>query len=82
MGYFSNGTEGQMYEEEYCDKCVHYQGCPVWTAHLIYNYSDVNAPHQESPSRAILDMLIPRSKEGCYNDRCNMFHPKEESNEI
>jgi len=23
MGYFSNGTEGMAYEDEYCSKCVH-----------------------------------------------------------
>ncbi|KKN12271.1 hypothetical protein LCGC14_1018230 [marine sediment metagenome] len=23
MGYFSNGTEGDIYSEKYCEKCVH-----------------------------------------------------------
>ena len=34
MGYFSNGTEGMMYEEEYCDKCWHGgdNACAVWLA--------------------------------------------------
>ena len=26
MGYFSNGTEGDMYEAQYCDKCQHQDG--------------------------------------------------------
>lgn len=32
MGYFANGTEGDMYEEQYCDRCVHQNaevGCPT-----------------------------------------------------
>lgn len=48
MGYFSNGTEGMMFEEAWCSRCVHSDDrpgkaigdkdnppCPVWMAHLL-----------------------------------------------
>ena len=71
MGYFSNGTEGMFYEEEYCVKCLHYgderKGCPVWGAHLLYNYE------RGTDAASILDILIPRFKDKCGNDKCSMF---------
>ena len=74
MGYFSNGTEGEIYEAEYCEKCIHYgdeeQGCPIWGAHLCYNYSD-----EDTDARNILDMLIPQKEIG--NGQCEMFIEKE-----
>lgn len=67
MGYFSNGTEGMLYEEEYCVKCIHFDdgSCPVLSAHSLYNYKECNNPE------SILHMLIPR--EGVYNGKCLMF---------
>lgn len=67
MGYFSNGTEGMDYYEEYCSKCLHDkdESCPVWNAHLLCNYDECNKPE------SILHMLIPR--EGIRNLRCTMF---------
>jgi hypothetical protein len=67
MGYFSNGTEGEMYEEEYCSKCAHVDGCAVWDAHMTLNYEECN--NEDS----ILHLLIPRSKDGPWNDKCRMF---------
>jgi len=54
-----------MYEEKYCAKCAHEEGCAVWAAHFIHNYDECN--NDES----ILHMLIPR--EGIYNGKCHMF---------
>ena len=68
MGYFSNGTEGDMYEQEYCYQCIHDENCAVWEAHLIYNYDECNN------EKSILHTLIPRK--GAYNEKCNMFYPK------
>lgn len=74
MGYFSNGTEGMMYEERYCSKCVHYKpedgGCMVWLAHLIHNYDQ----HDNDGVKAVLDLLIPRKKDDLANEQCSMFH--------
>lgn len=69
MGQFSNGTEGMMYEDHFCARCVHEDGCPVWGAHLLHNSEQYDNPQVKS----ILDMLIPR-QDG-HNMECAMFHP-------
>lgn len=80
MGYFSNGTEGMIYEDTYCLKCVHWpkdddaSGCPVLMAHHLYAYEMCN--QAENPAKVILDMLIPPTK-GLGNDRCAMFSRKD-----
>lgn len=54
MAYFSNGTEGQMYEERYCNRCVHRDdeyGCPIWNLHFAYV--------GEKRWQTTLDRLIP-----------------------
>ena len=71
MGYFANGTEGLMYEEDYCAKCAHVDGCPVWDAHLLFSYDLCN--EQKHPGKVILDMLIPPMKDRPGNKRCTMF---------
>jgi len=70
MGYFSNGTEGMVYEEQYCARCVHQpkeetDGCPVWDLHHLWNGTtgDIGG---------ILDMLIPRDRDG-INQQCALF---------
>ncbi len=71
MGYFSNGTEGEMYFEQWCSRCVHRDGpagdsgCAVWLAHLMSNYSECNKKD------SILHVLIPR--DGINNGQCAMF---------
>lgn len=73
MGYFSNGTEGESYEAQYCSKCAHQNGpdgnsgCTVWMAHLLHNYDECNNPD------SILHMLIPRSQDDLWNEKCTMF---------
>lgn len=70
MGYFSNGTEGMLYEEHWCDRCEHQDGCAVWLAHSLYNYDECNN------EKSILHLLIPRSKNKLDNERCLMFIEK------
>jgi len=69
MGYFSNGTEGMMYEEEWCSRCLHNgeeeEGCTVLLAHALFNYEECNKPD------SILHILIPR--DGIENLQCKMF---------
>jgi hypothetical protein len=82
MAYFANGTEGDQYEAEFCEKCVHYEdpsgrGCMVWWAHLEYAYELVN--QKDHPGKKILDMLIPPiggGYNGKFPDKCRMFHPR------
>ena len=75
MGYFSNGSEGEHYEQKWCDRCIHgdyginKEGathmCPVWLAHFVHNYDECNNDN------SILHMLIPR--DGSDNGQCKMF---------
>lgn len=73
MAYFSNGTEGALYFEAYCARCIHdkNEDCPIWAAHLLYSYRDCN---DES---SILHMLIPRSADGLSNEACKLFVERE-----
>ena len=72
MGYFSNGSDNEYYEREYCEHCLHYpQGegereCAIIDLHWLYNYDECN--NKDS----FLHMLIPRDKKG-YNEQCRMF---------
>lgn len=68
MGYFANGSEGEMYREQYCEQCIHEDDCAVWDLHLLSNYEECN--NKRSP----LHVLIPR--EGCGNGKCRMFVEK------
>ena len=68
MGYFSNGSEGLDYEKQYCERCVHYDGCAVWLLHLIHNYDECNKED------SFLHTLIPR--DGIENKQCKMFYAK------
>ncbi len=74
MGYFSNGIEGERYEAEYCSRCLHQKiddgGCAVWLAHMIHNYDECN--NKDS----ILHLLIPKSKDGLWNEKCLMYADK------
>lgn len=57
MAYFSNGTEGEVYRERFCDRCLYDErdgGCPIWFAHLAYCHDE-----HGKPGGAILDLLIP-----------------------
>lgn len=70
MAYFSNGTEGEMYRERYCDRCKWDKDhkCPVWLAHLVHNYDDCNKDN--SP----LHLIIPRKKAPDFgNEECFFF---------
>jgi hypothetical protein len=69
MGYFSNGTEGDEYRAALCDRCVRGAGlCPVWTAHLMGNYSQ----HSIGVLESVLNELIPRGPNG-ENLQCRLF---------
>jgi hypothetical protein len=72
MAYFSNGTEGAMYQEHYCERCWHdrNQNCPIWLLHLNHNYEGANNPDH------FLHALIPAAKytdAGVEFQKCNFF---------
>lgn len=71
MAYFSNGSEGESYYEQYCSRCIHEKpddgGCMVWLLHMMHNYDECNKKD------SFLHTLIPRSKDSLSNERCTMF---------
>ena len=80
MGYFSNGTEGELYQEQWCARCWHDVafrergegiGCPIWGSHLLHNYERDDAKVLD-----VLNRLIPRNRDGLGNKQCRMFIDK------
>lgn len=83
MGYFSNGTEGEMYYEQYCSRCIHEpkdadapdaKFCPIWGWHLMENYEGCNN------EKSYLHKLIPREDAG--NGECVMFMERPADQEL
>lgn len=75
MGYFSNGTEHDMYVAEYCERCQHNDeqaGCPVMNLHWLWNYDQTGKDDTAKAKAEALTMLIPRGTDG-FNDKCTMF---------
>ena len=80
MAYFSNGSEGDNYTSQYCDRCVNWRdmndgrgaGCPVWDIHLLYAYEECN---NKGNAKAILDTLIPMNPKTHFAEQCAMFQP-------
>lgn len=69
MAYFSNGTEGDMYMEQWCERCVHDnpdKGCTVMLLHLLHNYEECNKKD------SFLHKLIPIRDDG-FAGECTMF---------
>lgn len=81
MAYFSNGTEGDMYSREYCDKC-HFQPdsepyeCPIMFLHALYNYDQCGKDERAKDLKSCLENLIPRDENG-FADKCSFFMEKE-----
>jgi len=70
MGYFPNGTSGELYQDEFCSRCLFSNrregiSCPIWRLHLVHNYDECNKPD------SFLHALIPR--DGIDNERCKFF---------
>lgn len=78
MGYFSNGSEGEYYQSNYCFKCVNWkkdefgEGCLIWDLHLTWSYELCNKKDNEG--KQMLDILIPLKD--CQNQQCKMFIEK------
>ena len=70
MAYFPNGTSGMIYQERWCNRCIHdvNEDCPVWCFHLLKSYDWCN----DKEKRALLDLFIPTNKDG-FPEKCNMY---------
>jgi hypothetical protein len=80
MAYFSNGTEGLMYEEKYCNNCVHFTdaggevyACAVLELHYEFNYEQGGKTKLGKAIKQVLETLIPTKKDGLFADECKMF---------
>lgn len=75
MGYFPNGTAGAAFVEAQCVGCMNYQnkqdgrgpGCAVWDVHLLFCSDQCGDDPKSKAIANILDVLIPRSKDGLDN---------------
>lgn len=82
MGYFSNATENDIWMADNCAKCEHWNGrdekdfekpgCVVEFIHLEWNYDQ----KEGSDLKKVMDCLIPRNEEKCFNEKCSMFIEK------
>ena len=83
MGYFSNGTEGAIFEEEWCSRCVHSDisgdreigvdpPCPVMMMHQLWAYELCNEDPQEHAAKMMLDSLIVQ-REVAAGDGVRLF---------
>jgi len=78
MGYFPNGTAGEMYQEEFCSRCVNWRdngdgrgyGCPIIDLHMLWNYNAIGTDADKVKSEA-LNHFIPIKD--IDNDQCSMF---------
>ena len=90
MAYFSNGTEGECYEAEYCSGCVNFRtqgdeggdGCAILDLHLQWNYDQITAATDSlivlaaATKHEALEHFIPTDKGD--NKQCRMFLPIDE----
>ena len=76
MAYFPNGTSGEIYREQYCERCIHdvHRNCRVWLAHLVTRYSDKE--HGVSEAGKVLNILI-ENNDDIGAKQCSMFIPIE-----
>ena len=82
MACFSNGTEGALYQEKYCYRCVNWRndGCPVMDVHWLFAYGEQGT---KSNAEEILNILIPMHTVTTYKeaDQCSMFMLTERTDE-
>ncbi len=79
MAYFSNGSEGDIYEHDYCHNCLNYSrgACSILLIHAIYNYDQCRGGKKGEAIKSILNILIPRSEDGLTNMQCSMIKNKD-----
>ena len=82
MGYFPNGTAGEMYEAKWCSRCVHHLGgehesCPIMVLHFLWNYDACNGNEEDATDLAKarhLALGVFIEQKGAGNEECTMFH--------
>ena len=77
MAYFSNGTEGEMWEGVNCHGCVHEDGCAILCVHCLYNYDQHDKTPRGTALKEVLDILLPTGDDG-WPAPCPMRVPQQE----
>ena len=88
MTYFSNGQEGDAFEEAFCDNCAHRPGsyydergdgkdCPIMFLHALWNYDQLAADRESLIKNQALSILIPRPADTGEMPTCQ-FYTKQE----
>ena len=76
--YFSNGTEGDVFQSKYCYECVNWrdlkdglrEGCPVWDLHIAFNYKQFD----NNDTELCLNIFgAKKSIKGVSFNKCRMF---------
>ena len=59
MAYFSNGSEGAVFQNQ-CDRCRYGEkACPIALCQLTFNYDQITAENAGFPqARQMLDILV------------------------
>lgn len=87
MGYFSNGTEGDIFRSRFCHQCQNWgrdktsrdtgePGCPIIDAHQVFGYS------AKGDLKVTLNILIKRTEAVApdgfqiFDNECQMFFPQ------
>ena len=83
MGYFSNGTEGELFEYYYCYRCIHTDfhnvgeapPCPIWMLHMNWNYEQF----KDDTKKTALNYFIVKADDGHpqLGQKCLMFSRKQ-----
>ncbi|MCA9013745.1 MAG: hypothetical protein KDA77_00305 [Planctomycetaceae bacterium] len=87
MGYFSNSTECEIYEGQYCERCRNFQGedapaCMVMQLHAEHNYGQHDKDSAAKARHDLLEQLIPHDKKTGQNLQCSMFNSIENDGKI
>lgn len=62
MAYFSNGSEGMVFDAECCDCILYDKNCPIFLAQIECNYEQCNNP----VATKILNMLVKQDENYRY----------------
>lgn len=91
MAYFSNGTEGMIYEGAVCSRCVHQDGPTIeqpgdrvgdnepddgCPVWLLHFLYNYDAVGKEPDETAAATLEALIPRAGLYNGLCRMFHAK------
>jgi len=84
MAYFPNGTSGDIYMEQWCERCANWRetesdnwGCFVFDLHLAFNYEQNGESEINKLKHKILEHFIPTG-EDLFPEKCKMFIERKE----